>query len=846
VTVTAVGTTSTRGVVVVEPTLPRRARRPADLVRLFLSLVLLAIPLVLGSVAVSTSTGLEQDLLNTSHGLPKLVLSLVSYAAAVATIALPVALGVDMILRRRLWQLMDALVAATIAVVIAYGLRYWIEHAQPGRILEALTKVVNGDTGERSPPIQALLCGIVAFLTLAGLAGRRYWRLGATVAVGSVALFGFLTGRVTALATLVSLVLGWSVGLAVRYAIGAASTRPPGAEVADALVAAHVPIDRLERTLEDSVEPRRYVGHQPDGGLVRVEVLDRDTYGQALLYRLWRRLRVRGPATRRSFLTVRSAIDHVALMVLSAQHAGVHAPDLLAASEVGPYAALVAFRHVPGRGLASVLRDAQALIDGPEVRTGRRSLRDTLTDLGSPPHEEDDGQPTMRAADVAGIDDDLLRRAWLELRKMQERRLVHRGLTADNLLLMDDGGVAFLDLASGEIAASDVAIRLDTVQMLATLGLVVGPERAVRTAVEVLGANAVVDALPLLQRIALSRQTRKELKRHKRLMHDLRAQIIDVTPADPDVEEIKLERLSMRTLIAVIGGAVAAYVILTQFTQIDFGSLADVNWAWAAAAFAFSILTFVAAGMTCVGFVTTKISLFRATLAQYAVGFSGLLAPTAVGTVAINVRFLERSGVDPAVAVSSVGLVQLVMFVGHIVLLVLFGVLAGTGAEESFTPPAGAVIAVLVVLILALIGLSLPLGRRLLQQRVSPLVRRVIPQLIAVFQRPRKIALGVGGALLLNLAYIAALDAAVRAFGHSMAFATVAVVYLAGSVVGSAVPTPGGIGAIEVAMAAGLSATGLPAGVALSTVLLYRIATFWIPIPIGWASLTWLQKVGSL
>ena len=49
-----------------------------------------------------------------------------------------------------------------------------------------------------------------------------------------------------------------------------------------------------------------------------------------------------------------------------------------------------------------------------------------------------------------------------------------------------------------------------------------------------------------------------------------------------------------------------------------------------------------------------------------------------------------------------------------------------------------------------------------------------------------------------------------------------------------------------VAMAAGLSAAGLPAGISVSSVLLYRIATFWIPIPIGWISLTWLQRVGSL
>ena len=183
---------------------------------------------------------------------------------------------------------------------------------------------------------------------------------------------------------------------------------------------------------------------------------------------------------------------------------------------------------------------------------------------------------------------------------------------------------------------------------------------------------------------------------------------------------------------------------------------------------------------------------------QYAVGFSGLLAPTAVGTVALNVRFLERSGVDPAVAVSSVGLVQLVMFVGHIVLIVLFGVLAGTGAAPSFTPPQGAIVGVLVVAdrradrAVAAVGTpAAPVSA------CSPLVRRVIPQLIAVFQRPSKLAIGIGGALLLNLAYIAALDASVRAFGHSLSFSAIAVVYLAGSVVGAAVPTPGGLGGIE-------------------------------------------------
>src|SRR5207244_13407960 len=72
-------TTSQRGVVVSESRLPRRSRRPSDLARLVGSLLLLAVPLVLGTLAVSTSTGLEQDLLRSFdaiQGLTKLVLRL--------------------------------------------------------------------------------------------------------------------------------------------------------------------------------------------------------------------------------------------------------------------------------------------------------------------------------------------------------------------------------------------------------------------------------------------------------------------------------------------------------------------------------------------------------------------------------------------------------------------------------------------------------------------------------------------------------------------------------------------------------------------------------------------------
>ena len=90
------------------------------------------------------------------------------------------------------------------------------------------------------------------------------------------------------------------------------------------------------------------------------------------------------------------------------------------------------------------------------------------------------------------------------------------------------------------------------------------------------------------------------------------------------------------------------------------------------------------------------------------------------------------------------------------------------------------------------------------------------------------------------------LYASIEAFGGDLSIAVVAVVYLAGATIGQAAPTPGGLGAVEAALTAGLTAAGLDGGIALSAVLLYRVVTFWIPTIPGYWAFTWLTKRGAL
>jgi uncharacterized membrane protein YbhN (UPF0104 family) len=342
--------------------------------------------------------------------------------------------------------------------------------------------------------------------------------------------------------------------------------------------------------------------------------------------------------------------------------------------------------------------------------------------------------------------------------------------------------------------------------------------------------------------VALSRQTRKALRSHKGLLVALRDALAEIRPG-AEVEAIKFERVRPRTLVMIIVGSIAGYVLLSQLAQVDLiGLLRTADWRWMVAALLFSLVTYVGAAWSLSGFVPEKLPLHRTVLAQVAGDFATLVSPPTLGAIAINVRFLTKAGLHPALAGASVGVSQVMAFVFHIVLLFVFGIAAGTQADHTFDPPQWVVIGVIVLIIAILALLAVPAVRRMIVKRVRPTLMEVVPRLVTVVQRPIKLLEGIGGILLLNAAFIGVLFASVEAFGGTLSLAVVAVVYLAGATLGQAAPTPGGLGAVEAALAAGLTAGGLDAGIAVSAVLLYRLVTFWLPTIPGYWAFNWLTK----
>ena len=99
----------------------------------------------------------------------------------------------------------------------------------------------------------------------------------------------------------------------------------------------------------------------------------------------------------------------------------------------------------------------------------------------------------------------------------------------------------------------------------------------------------------------------------------------------------------------------------------------------------------------------------------------------------------------------------------------------------------------------------------------------------------------------MTLGYLGAFYASLAAFGRELSLIDLALIYLVGNAAGAIVPSPGGLGPVELALIGGLTTTGnVPGAIATSVVVLFRALTFWARIPLGWLAMRKLQKTGEL
>jgi uncharacterized protein (TIRG00374 family) len=792
------------GEIQVEDQLERRIRKPVDLLRCILSCVYIVALAGAGIAAAKTTGAVQADIVSATKRIPDSLLTAASPLAFLALFILPAALAVQLLARRQFRRLAESVATGILAAAATTVVNNLLSREPASRLYDAIIMSHPGPNASHVPALDAALAGLVAYATMVGLIGRPAWRNALWVAVGvySVVKVGVL--HTPMLTLLITVLVGRAVGLAVRYGAGSASQRPGALAIASALGGAGLRVTAMRRIRPDAEAPtsgsRHYAAAAGDSDL-DVVVYDRDQQAAGVFYRAYRSVRLLAQVSRSAPLSVDRQVERRALLSYAAEDADAPTPRLRAFVRVGPEAAVLAYEHHDGTTLA------------------KRN---------------------------PGCSDGELRQIWDAVGRLHARKVTHRGLTADRILLTDDGRAMLLDPGEGDVAASDLQIRLDVAQLLAELALYVGPDRASSSALERASPDELVAVVPLLQPVALARSTRHALRRRRDVLPSLRKLLLAAVPG-AEVSPVRLARIRLRTLVTMVATVIAAYLLAGELERESLTSvLHKADWRWSIVALFLSAATYAAAALSLSGFVADRLPFSRTALAQLAGSFVTLVTPAAVGGAALNIRYLQRRKIPAAAAAASVGVAQVVAFALHLMLLVVLAAIAGTSAKENIQPPEWVWFVLAGLVVVALAVAAIPATRRVLRARVSPMFGQVLPRLLEVAQHPRKLALGIGGALLLSAAYILCLAACVAAFGRSVPIASIGVVYLTGSAIGSILPTPGGLGGVEAALTAGLTAAGLPGAVAVSAVLLFRLLTFWLPVPFGWAALHYLESQQAL
>ena len=131
-------------------------------------------------------------------------------------------------------------------------------------------------------------------------------------------------------------------------------------------------------------------------------------------------------------------------------------------------------------------------------------------------------------------------------------------------MFADDGDVILLDPGHGDVAATDLQLRLDLAQLLAELALLVGPDRAAGLAAKAVGADELVAVVPLLQPIVLYRSTRVAVRRQPGCPARA-APAASSTPLPVRMRApVRLERIRPRSMVTLIASLVAGYLLLGQ------------------------------------------------------------------------------------------------------------------------------------------------------------------------------------------------------------------------------------------------------------------------------------------
>ena len=644
------------------------------------------------------------------------------------------------------------------------------------------------------PPFPAVRLAVtVAVIAVAAPYVTRPTRVVGAVLAAGVAVAAMYLGTAYPVDVFAGIVLGWGVGALVHLAFGSPGRRPTLSQVVDAL--AHLGVDARDARLAERQPSSSTLVLAHDGaGPLRVKVIGRDDARGRRLDRVRNSMIYRGAGPRISTSRV-AQVEHEAYLLLAAAQSGVPVPPVVAAGSGGPRAAVLVTRPVDGRPLHELTAD--------------------------------------------DVDDPFLVDLWQSVRHLHEAHVVHDDLDPEHVIVAD-GRAWFTGFDDAQQSADPELAARDVAQLLVACAALVGPQRAVAAAVAGVGRDAVARALPRLQPAALSPSTRAMCASgHRGLVAGLdELRHVGATAVGIEAPELEqLRRVSTTSAAMAIGGLVAVAFLLADVGDPGavWATMRAADWSYFALALVLSLVANVAYAIALQGTVRVRLPMVETTEVQVGMSFSNLAVP-AIGGQGMQVRFLQKVGVDLPSAVAAGGVLS--AFGGLVAALGLFALALAVEpahVDLSLIPTNGLLLVTLVTIAAVVVtGTVIGVIPRLRAAVFPPLSRALSTMWIAV-RSPWQLALLIGGNVLATLLSTWCLMACLAAFGGQASFWSLLAANVGVVTIASIVPIPGGGTAVgTVGLSAVLVSFGVSRDVAVAAVLANQLAYYYLPAIPGW------------
>lgn len=766
-------------------------RRTSDIIRVVAASVFLSLVIAGSLITRNQWDALEQSVSNIVGVLSPDQSNAVYIVYGVAILALPFGVLIGLIAGRK-WKLLAGYAAAALIAALALSITgtgistpTW-DLDVPERLDTFLSQFLDDSRW---------IAMLAAALTVSGPGLPARWRRAWWALLLAFVPIHLVVSTVVPARSLLGLAVGWLVGAIIVLLVGTPALEVPLDAAVRLFRSRGVDVRSFTVVRPAGPGPLVLNAHTPDADVV-VELYGQNQRSGGALRQFWRWITRRGSETAPLHASMRRAVEHRALMGLAIKSMNAAGSHPLAVAALDRGWTLYA-------------------------------------------HSQPIGDPIE-----AELDDAALRALWSALNTLHENQISHGDLHRGELRL-HDGAALFCGFGHAELGASDAQMQSDVAQLLLTTADLFGSHRAVATAVEVLGIDVVIAASGRLTKSAIPLRVRQSVADAGKTMKSVRLEVLDQTGAARiEAEQVtRFSRNQIISLVLLIGLVYVAYPFISAVPAfvVELGS---VDWWWALLGLAVSALTYIGAGAALWACAFGKVSFRNLTIMQVANTFAATTTPAGVGGLALSVRFLQKGGLGTVRATAAVALQQSVQVITHVSLLIFFSVVAGTSSGLSNMVPGNTVLYLIAGVAFGVVGtfMFVPKLRLWLKVAVRPQVAEVLTELGELARDPKRFSIIILGCAATTLGAALALWASIEAFGGGTTFVTVTVVTMIGGTLASAAPTPGGVGAVEAALIGGLAAFGLPASIAVPSVLLYRVLTCWLPVFLGWPTLRWLTK----